>query len=72
MDPHQLNPDRIPQKPGKCLIVRHLNQLDLERIALSTINDRVTRKKAATVISQQREHCVLEYSKVNGAFVAFP
>ncbi len=62
----------IPQIPGECFLVRHLDQLDFERIAVSTVDDTVPCEEPATVIGQQCEYGVLEGSKIVSASCALP
>ncbi len=68
----EVDPYRIPQIPGECFLVRHLDYLDLERIAVSTVNDTVPREKPATMIRQYCEYGVLEGSKISSTSGAFP
>ena len=68
----EVDPHRIPQIPGECFLVRHLDQLDLERIAAVTVDDTVPCEELATVIGQQCEYGVLEGSKIVSASSAFP
>ena len=72
VDPRKVDPDRTTKELGQCRVVWHLDQLDLQRIAVSTINDSVASNKMATNDGQQREDCVLKGSKICGASVALP
>jgi len=68
----EVDTHRIPQIPGECFLVRHLDQLDLKRIAVLTVDDPVPCENPATVLGQQCEYGILEGSKIVSASGALP
>ena len=52
MDTRKVSADRICQEHSQRLLIRHHNQLHLERMVCQAIEDAVSRKKAATVDRQ--------------------
>lgn len=72
MSAGQLDTYRIAQVAGECILVRQLDQLDLERIAVVPVEDGMPGEESAAVIRQQRQHGILEGSQISGASGALP
>ena len=67
-----MGPHRIVHVPSKRFLVRHLDHLNLERIAVVSFDDDVPRDEATAVLRQQRKYFILERRKVAAPSWMFP